>query len=67
MKTLLKLVVIGTFLLSFSCRDTKKEDAETEAMIEQIEAVESDIDSISEDVDAKAKALEAALKELDSI
>lgn len=67
MKNLIKLLLVALIVFSVACRDTKKEEAETEAMIEEIESVESDIESISEEVDKKAAELEAALKELDSI
>jgi uncharacterized membrane protein YjjP (DUF1212 family) len=67
MKLLLKTIVIVSVLGIISCRDTKKEEEETEAKLEQIEAVEAEVDEMSEDIEAKEVELEEALKELDSI
>ena len=67
MKTIMKLLLVALLIFSVSCRDTKKEEAETNAMLEEIESLETEVDSISASVDQKAKELEAALKELDSI
>lgn len=67
MKTILKLVVVIMVIGLVSCRDTKKEEAELEAQIEQIESIEAEAATLTEKVDADAKELEEALKELDSI
>lgn len=67
MKTILKLSLIGLLLLSFSCRDTKQEEAETKVAVEQIEAIEKETDEIMESVDENAKKLEEELKELDNL
>ncbi len=49
-----------------SCKDTKKEEAEAKAMVEQVETIEKEVDSISDSLDKEAKELEAALDELDN-
>jgi len=42
MRTLTKLILV-LFLIGFiSCRDTKKEEEETKAMVQEIETVESE-------------------------
>jgi cell division protein FtsB len=67
MKTTIKILGILVLLMSTSCRDTKKEEAETDAMVKEVEAIEAEVNVIKEDMDTKAQALEEALKELDSI
>ena len=67
MKVLLKLVVIVLVIGLSSCRDTKKEEAEAAAQLEQIESIEEEAATLTEEIDAEAEELEAALKELDSI
>lgn len=67
MKTTIKILAILVLLMSISCRDTKKEEAETDAMVKEVEAIEAEVNVIKEDMDTKAQALEEALKELDSI
>ena len=67
MKTTIKILGILVLLMSISCRDTKKEEAETDAMVKEVEAIEAEVNVIKEDMDTKAQALEEALKELDSI
>ena len=54
-------------VLSFSCKDTKKEQEALDKELEQIEAVEQSIDSTINNVHAKAEEVEELLKELDSI
>jgi len=67
MKLLVRLLLV-VFVIGFvSCRDTKKEEAETEAAIEQIETVEGEVEELSEQLEKDEKELEEALKELDSI
>ena len=67
MKTVLKLMMVCLIIGTVSCRDTKKEDAETEAAVEQIEAIEMEAEEISEEIDQEAKELEKELEELDKI
>ncbi len=67
MKTIFKLIVIIMVIGLASCRDTKKEEAELEAQMEQIESIEVEAATLTEKVNAEAKELEEALKELDSI
>ena len=60
--------LVFLFLLALmACRDTKKEEKEAQAVIEEIEAVESEINENSAEIEADTKELEEALKELDSI
>ena len=66
MRALTKLFLALFFTGIISCRDHKKEDQETEAMVEEIEAVESELEQIEEEVDQDAKDLEEALKELEN-
>lgn len=67
MKVVIKLfLVIFVFGLT-SCRDSKKEEAEDEAVIEQIENIEQETEEIEESIEVKAEELEEALSELDSI
>ncbi|NND61802.1 MAG: hypothetical protein HKN48_01275 [Flavobacteriaceae bacterium] len=68
MKNLSRILLIMLMIGIVSCRDTKKEEeAETEAVIEQIEAVEAEAEEISEKINQEAEELEEALSELDSI
>ena len=67
MKTTIKILGILVLLMSISCRETKKEEAETDAIVKEVEAIEAEVNVIKEDMDTKAQALEEALKELDSI
>ncbi len=67
MKTLLRSLVLLGLILVVSCRDTKKEEAEVNATLEQVEAVEKEIDDVVEEVNSKEKELEEALKDLDNI
>jgi len=67
MKTLFRSLLLLGLILIMSCRDTKKEEAEVNATLEQVEAVETEIDNLVEDVNSKEKELEDALKELDSL
>jgi uncharacterized protein (DUF3084 family) len=67
MKTLLKLFVLLLLVGQISCKDTKKEAAESEAALEEIEAVENTVNEASEELDQNLKELEEALQELDSI
>ncbi len=68
MKNVIKFcVVISILAFTSSCRDTNKEEAETNAAIEKIEAVEAEAKEISEKIETEAEELEESLKELDSI
>ncbi len=67
MKTFLKLVILLFLVGNVSCKDTKKEDAETKAALEEIESIESTIEEASEDLNEDLIELEEALRELDSI
>lgn len=67
MRTLTKLILVLFFVGFISCRDTKKDEEETKAMVQEIETVESELDQIKEEVEHDATDLEVALKELDSI
>lgn len=68
MKPLLRTTyVIMLLLFVSSCKDKKKEEAETKAAVIKIEAVEQEVNSISEELDQQTTELEDALKVLDSI
>lgn len=67
MKLLLKLFVLLFLVGQISCKDTTKEEAETQAALEEIEAVETTLDEASEELDQDLEELEDALEELDSI
>jgi exosome complex RNA-binding protein Rrp4 len=67
MKTVFKVLMVCLLVGVFSCRDTKKEEAETNAAVEQIEAIEAEADHISKEIDREAEELENELKELDKI
>jgi hypothetical protein len=67
MKTLSKLCILILLVGITSCRDTKKEEAETEAIVNEIEAIEAEAAQTVDEIDAEAEALEEAMKELDSI
>ncbi len=67
MKLILKLFVLLFLVGQISCKDTKKEEAETQAALEEIEAVETTLDEASEELDQDLEELEDALEELDSI
>lgn len=67
MKSLLKFFVVLFLVGQISCKDTNKEEAETEAALEEIEAVETTLDEASQELDQDLDELEDALEELDSI
>lgn len=67
MKLKTQVIVLLFLLVITACRDTKKEEKEAQAAIEEIEAVESEINENSAELEADTKELEEALKELDSI
>ena len=67
MKLLLKIITVFFVIGIISCRDTKKEEEETQVKLEQIEAVEAEVEEMTEDLEEKEIELEEALKELDSI
>ncbi len=67
MKLLLKLFVVLFLVGQISCKDTTKEEAETQAALDEIEAVETTLDQISQEMDQDLEELEEALEELDSI
>lgn len=65
MKTVSKIMAI-IFLMGFvACKDTKKEEEETLAAIEEIEIIELEMEEIAEDIENSVKDLEEALKELE--
>jgi len=67
MKFVLKIVLVVLMIGFVSCRDTKKEEEEANAAIEQIEATEAEVEAISADLKENEKELNEALKDLDSI
>jgi HAMP domain-containing protein len=67
MKLILKFFVLLFLVGQISCKDTKKEDSETQAALEEIEAVETTINEASQELDQDLEELEDALEELDSI
>lgn len=67
MKTVLKLLMVCLLIGVFSCRDTKNEEAETKAAVEQIETIETEAEEISKEIEKEAEELEKDLKELDNI
>ena len=67
MNRLIKLILVVFLLGTLSCRDSKKEEAEQEAMIEKIDSIEQEATSLTEMVEKDANELEEALNELDSI
>lgn len=67
MKTLSKLCILILLIGMTSCRDTKKEAAETEAIVKEIETIEAEAAQTVDEIEAEAEALEEAMKELDSI
>ena len=66
MKIILRVLLSILLLGVMSCRDTKKEEAETQAAIEEIEAVEAEVEEATETVDKDVKELETALNDLDN-
>ena len=66
MKIIFRVFFSILLLGVMSCRDTKKEEAETQAAIEEIEAVEAEVQEASEQVDKDVKELETALNDLDN-
>ncbi len=67
MKVFLKLFVVLFVFGMTSCRDTKAEDAETEAAVQQIETMQEETEALTEEIDNEAAELEATLSELDSL
>lgn len=67
MKLLVKIFIIVLVVGFVSCRDTKKEEEEANAAIEQVEAVEAEVKEINADLEKGEDELKDALKELDSI
>lgn len=67
MKLFLKIGIVFIVLVLASCRDTKQEEAQTEAALEQIEAVEAEVKKMDASLKENENELDAALQELDSI
>ena len=67
MKVILKLLIVVFVLGLTSCRDTKQEEAEVEAVVEQMESLEEEAEALNEEIEAEAAELEEALSELDSL
>jgi len=67
MKKITTVLLVILFLGTLSCRDTKKEEAETKANIEKIEAIEKEAEDISTEIEKEADALEKELEELENI
>jgi len=67
MKLVLKFFVLLFLVGQISCKETKKEDSEIQADLEEIEAVENTINEASQELDQDLKELQDALEELDSI
>ena len=65
-KRLLGLSLLLSFVF-FSCKDTKKEEAELNQKLDEIEVVEQAVDSTVNTVHEKAEAVEDLIIELDSI
>ena len=63
MKTLMKLSLVCLLFVVTACRDTKQEEAETKAAVEQIEAIENETEEIIESVDKNAEELKKELNE----
>ena len=63
------LLVLALMLsgLSFSCKDSAKEEEVIQRQIEEIESVEQTLDSTVTDVHKKAEEAVELIKELDSI
>lgn len=61
----LKLALLFIFIGAISCRDTKKEEEETQATMAEIETVETEVEELAKEVEVQAVELEDALKELD--
>lgn len=66
MKTIFKLALVCMLFAVTSCKDTKQEEAETEAAVEQIEAIEAETEEIMESVEENAEELKEELNELDT-
>ena len=67
MKLMIKCLIFVFLLSPMSCRDSKEEEAQNEAVLEEIEAVETTVEEGSEELDQNVEELEDALEELDSI
>ncbi|WP_299886367.1 hypothetical protein [uncultured Lacinutrix sp.] len=68
MKILTRItLVMCLFFVLASCRDTKKEEVETKAAVEQIESIEAETEDIIESVEENAQELKKELNELDNI
>lgn len=67
MKLILKFFVLLFLVGQISCKDTNKEDSETQEALEDIEAVENSINEASQELDQDIEEFEDALEELDSI
>ncbi|WAC02114.1 hypothetical protein N7U66_20435 [Lacinutrix neustonica] len=67
MKKILNVAFVVMLLAVTSCKDTKQEEAETEAAVEQIETIEAETEEIMESVDQNAEELKEELNELDTL
>lgn len=67
MKTCIKITLVCLLFALTSCRDTKQEEAETKAAVEQIESIEAETEDIIESVEENAQELKNELDELDNI
>ena len=65
MKTIFKITLLVLLFTVTSCRDTKKEEATTNATVE-IETIEVETDSITDNLEQEAKDLEKELEELEN-
>jgi hypothetical protein len=67
MKLALKFFVLLFLVGQLSCKDTKQEEAETQAALEEIETVENTLEEASQELDEDLEDLEDALEELDTL
>ncbi|AXO79723.1 hypothetical protein DZC78_04750 [Olleya aquimaris] len=66
MKTILKLALVAVLFTTFSCRDTKKEEALVKDA-ETIENIEIATDSVNDVLEAQAQDLQNDLDELEQL
>lgn len=67
MKKLTQIAFVMALVFSFSCRETKQDEAKENAKLKDIDAVEAEVEVIEENINNKEVELEEALKELDSL
>jgi len=66
-KNIFAVILLLVFMVTFSCKDTKKEAAEIQKLEQEVKVMDSlsyEIEKSKQDIDKSAEELEKALNEL---